>query len=368
MLVSRFLAATVLPLLMLSGCVGTDYRLPAVGENDVNQMRSELQKEAVAVQLQRRARLYDLAWPVIEKNTEFCQKQRPSIGLVFADAEMAATYVGGFEKRHMEAVGFSDEIQVLYAISGGPAEQAGVRVGWKLKKVAGEVVGEQAISKISKKIKEALEEQDRVLLTFETEEGERREVQLESAKVCDVAIKLSTSSQLNALATSSTIIFNAGLLSRLSDDGAQYVLSHELAHVTLKHPRKVTQNSILSGGVIAAPVLYSGGYIVDKTLKLFGQDPVKSYAARGLAIAVPYSAAFEAEADYLGLYMFARAGGDLGQAEEAFRLFAQESPSSTWLSYTHPMTPERIVRLRAALNEIEVSLNKGEELTPRKHD
>jgi hypothetical protein len=67
-----------------------------------------------------------------------------------------------------------------------------------------------------------------------------------------------------------------------------------------------------------------------------------------------YSQEFELEADYLGLYMLARAGFDIAAGPQLFRRMGTEKPGSQEKNYfsTHPSTPERAAAMTQAIVEI----------------
>ena len=64
-----------------------------------------------------------------------------------------------------------------------------------------------------------------------------------------------------------------------------------------------------------------------------------------------FSQDFEAEADYVGVYLMARGGYDIGLAPNFWRRMAVIHPASikTNHSSTHPSAPERFVALESAV-------------------
>ncbi|WP_306253197.1 M48 family metalloprotease [Parvularcula sp. IMCC14364] len=351
--------------LCLSACISAEHELPLPESETVEATRQEMQREAVAFQLKRRARLYDLSWPLLEANAALCPATRLSIGVVLADLDTYATIIGGLTADQLSAQGLSDDIHLLHVISQSPAAQAGIQRGDFIRAVNGAPVEQNRPGKLASMIRKAAADKEPVRLLVENAQGER-EVGVTAVEVCDVAVKLSTSSAINALAQDKTMIVNAGLMRSADDAMVQYIMAHELAHLALRHARKGTWNTIASGAVVYAPLLYAGGAVVDRTRKLFGQKPKRSLARQGLAAAVPFSQVFESEADYVGLYMLVRAGGDINRASDIFRLFAREAPASTWIRYTHPLTPERVAAVELALQEIKVKQAAGEALLPEK--
>ncbi|MGV6802518.1 MAG: M48 family metalloprotease [bacterium] len=352
---------------LLLSCVSTEYKLPDMATQDHSQLTTELQQEAIAFHLARRARLYDLSWPVLTQNTELCPQTRPSLGLVLVDLKTLTAMIDGLTIDQLKAAGFVEGIQILHVMKGSPAEQAGFRKGNILLAINGQTIASDAkVAMATKPIAKALKEDKKVDLQWQSG-GQVKEVALEPIDVCEAAVKLSTADPINAYASFNEIIVTAGMMRNASDAALQFVISHELAHVAAQHSRKLTRNYIVSGAIIYRPVLGMGGAVIDRALSAVKVNRPGSLAARGLAIAAPYQPDFEAEADYLGLYMYARAGGDLSQAEEIFHLFAAEQPSGIWLEYTHPVYPARISVLRATIEEMNAQAAQGQELMPRSH-
>jgi predicted Zn-dependent protease len=145
----------------------------------------------------------------------------------------------------------------------------------------------------------------------------------------------------------------------------QFVIAHELAHAMLRHPQKSIRNSLVSGGAILGTVAAMGGWAVDSVASVSGNKPPVSYQRRGAAMATyPYGRDFEREADYVGLYLMARAGIETDGTEELFTTFSRESPAGTWLSLSHPSTPERWLAARATQLEIKAKQSAGADLLP----
>ncbi len=357
----------LLLILPLCGCATPEYSAPVVNSVISDAQRTELQRDAVAFQLERRGRLYDLAWPLLIANTELCPKTKKSIGVVLADLDAYTDFVGGLRTDQLASLGVEDDMHILHVMAGSPADEAGLTRGVFVRAVNGKEFADSKPSKIAKAISKAVEDGAPVKLRIR-ENATDREVQIAAVEVCDVAVKLSKSSALNAMARDKTIVFNAGLMRAIDDDVVQHVLAHELAHVALRHPRKIGRNVVVSGGVFYVPVLYAGGSLADRALRLFNIKRKGSLALRGVSTGVPYGKDFEAEADYVGLYMLARAGGNLDVAGDIFYLFANESPSTTWLRYTHPMTPERVAAAELTVTEIRAKQKAGVQILPEQRN
>jgi len=161
-----------------------------------------------------------------------------------------------------------------------------------------------------------------VRLTAERPDG-TVEFELESRLGCAEPSRFWFGTTVNAFAThfgslTGTYVYG-GLLDLFeSDDELATILGHELAHLILKHTQmRTTQRN-------------------------------------------------EADADYLGVYLAARAGFDVSKAIDVEDRLARTNPFSTidWGFYSHPMSPARSLELRAAIDEIAGKRERGEPLEP----
>ena len=144
------------------------------------------------------------------------------------------------------------------------------------------------------------------------------------------------------------ILVTSGLLRFVnSDDELAVVLAHELAHLTEGHVVKGIGTNIFAGLIgIAA------GVAVDVVIP--GAGGVISRVTTA-GIRAPFSRDFEREADYVGLQYVHRAGYKLEAGIQFWDRFATELTKSLSRSFfnTHPTSPERLLRLKKAIQEIE---------------
>ena len=75
----------------------------------------------------------------------------------------------------------------------------------------------------------------------------------------------------------------------------------------------------------------------------------------------------DTDADYVGLYLAARAGYEIRTAVDFWRRMAVEPPGSIGESMlsSHPSSPERSAGLEQAVREIEAKRRAGQPLVPR---
>ena len=137
---------------------------------------------------------------------------------------------------------------------------------------------------------------------------------------------------LSASADGRHVFISAALVSYArSDDMLALVLGHEFAHDVLHHHRRLDQVGLAR-----------------KTLGDLGSTPASLRLA-------------EAEADYVGLYLSARAGYDISAAPAFWRLFPSVDGDLGW---SHPGAAERAVSLAATRDEILAKQKSGQPLVP----
>ena len=134
----------------------------------------------------------------------------------------------------------------------------------------------------------------------------------------------------------------------------RYMLAHELAHNGAGHVDARRRNTLF-GAIVGA--------VTDAVLGLPG-TMTRIEAESGMRA---YSQDFEREADYLAVYFLARAGADLSGIEGFWRRMAEGAGYQALQpdeEGSHPSYPERSVRLRAALLEVQGKMQRGEPLMP----
>jgi len=137
----------------------------------------------------------------------------------------------------------------------------------------------------------------------------------------------------------------------MTDKDLQLVFGHELAHNVMDHIGKKTQNAWL--GVLM-------DVLVSAATRVNTQGTFRNAAANA------HSPAFEAEADYVGVYLLERAGVDTNGAADFWRRMAAEHPGSINTNHaaSHPPSPERFLMIEKTTSEIAEKRVKGEPIKP----
>lgn len=165
---------------------------------------------------------------------------------------------------------------------------------------------------------------------------------------------------INASADGKTITVTRGMLRFLEDDSElAVIMGHEIAHNMMGH-LDAQQENAMAGMMLGAVLAGMAGQPANMHGGL--QDSAT------MAGALSYSQEFEAEADYVGLYIAARAGYNIRKAPDLWRRMSLEEPDGVYNSFTHPTNPERAVALRKAIDEIEYKKKNRLPLVPQMQD
>ena len=281
------------------------------------------------VQIKKQERLLRVGYPIISSATPLCDEHvKASIGVWFANK-----YV--FPKDYIEAASskfkLDEGLKVLYIIPNSPADTAGLQLGDVLISINGDEApkGKNAVEKLQKQLKDQLTV-DNVNTFSISRTGNIFSTSLTPIEVCDYPIVLDESDAVNAYADGSKIAITKGMLRFAENDQElALVISHELAHNAMGHIKAKMGN-------------YALGSIVDIIAAAYG---VNTQSTFGKMAAKAYSQEFEAEADYVGLYMMAMSGLEIDNAANFWRRMAAEHPGSIKSDYgsSHPSTPERFI-------------------------
>ena len=369
---ARQISHRLVALAWLAGCATPDAHLPRIGEDDIARERTEVQRQALDKALAREARVRRLAWPILTSNTELCRKTAPRIGWRIGDAATVTQLASGLRESDVRALGWGEAPRVLSVAPGSPADAAGIAAGDRIIAVAGDPLTEDDLRATVKSLTAALAEREpeESLEVTISRDGSSATFTVIPEPACDVRIVSSARGAVNASASFTTLTINAGLVRALADDNQlAFVIAHELAHVAGRHPRKVIRNMAATGTALWAPPALLAAGLVDwltayPAKRLGSKAPPLSTAVTRAAAGAVRSTSFEAEADYVGLYMHVRAGGEVDGLAGVFQVFADRSPRSSWLRVTHPTVPERKLRLARTAEEIAAKQAAGLPLIP----
>ncbi len=177
--------------------------------------------------------------------------------------------------------------------------------------------------------------------------------------ICPISAVAVPTSDLNAYTDGREVWVTTGMLRFADDDELRVILGHEFGHAVEKHVDKQMKN-VATGAVL--------GLLLDIFSRTQGAgDSTFTFTSTFANLASNrFSQEFEHEADYVGMYLMARAGFPVSGAAKIWRKVALENPESIEYATTHPTTAARFARIKQAAQEIEAKRAAGLPLEPNR--
>ncbi len=287
-------------------------------------------------------RVADVAFRLATANVALCSDRAPLSGLVLQDL---LAYRPALRPAAEAAFQLGDRPQVEAVAAGGPAARAGVEPGDMLMSINGApltpeatALGPEAPPASYAPLAAAYGRLAQALAQGPAHLGLRRggrslSVTLVGRPGCAYQTEVLPGPELNASADGQRVFISTAMVSFADTDARlALVLGHELAHDLLHHHQRLDHAGFARG-----------------VLGVFGSTPSSLVLT-------------EKEADYVGLYLAARAGYDISEAPDYWRSF----PASVevTLDWTHPSITERIAALTATRDEIDHKRAAGAPLLP----
>jgi hypothetical protein len=354
-LISAFFLSAVLAVL-LGACAAPTTR-PVEIDKAAEEAEARLQRElAFEGFLEDELRVKRVAQPILEKAADLCKdKVRYDSGAIFTSM---SAYGKDFEPVVTKYLGISGhELGLLHVVPGSPADKAGLKRGDRLISVNGFVIpnSKDAASELSKRASEWLKKPDPVTSVYARKSAngsvQTAQAVVTPVRACDFPAFLVMQESLNAFADGKSIAIFRGMLRFANDNELAIVIGHELAHNFMGHIEAAQRNNLLA---TLAELLAAGARVPTQGLL-------------GSAIALAHSPAFEAEADYVGLYVLARVGIAFEDAPKFWRRMAAANPagiSQRGHIASHPATSARFVALEKTVQEITAKRAAGQPLNP----
>jgi beta-barrel assembly-enhancing protease len=310
----------------------------------------EKQRElVVADDMTQSTRLWAVQYRLSVTGVGLCDRMFYSIGVFWVHLD---AYHPEYRAVAARVLKLGDAWTAMGVFEGSPAARAGLRAGDQLIAIGGWHVSADAARSggISRKINELAQGGRPVAMTVRRD-GAELELPVSPMLTCDYPASVLDSQITNAFADGRRIMVTTGMMrfARTEVELAT-VVGHEMAHNAMHHMDARTANAFL-------------GALADALLASQGGDTEGIFAQLGAQM---YSQEFEAEADYVGLYLMARAGYPIDQAPQFWRRMGVQFPADIESNHaaTHPPTPERFVALAATVAEIDRKIAAGQPLTP----
>lgn len=345
-----FFSISILFLLSLNGCAAPTTRQAGLNPELIKIEEQKQMQLAVKKDREYDDRLQRVAWPLLQAAAPLCEGNTvPRIGFQVSNVH---AYAKDYQNAARAVLGVDDRLRVIGVTSGGPAERAGIKLGDIVLGMNGEVlpIGKKAIKKYSGIASDAIAAGPDVSFDL-LRDGEKLSITVAGKEVCRFSPQFSPSDEINAFADGNSIYITRGMMRFAQDDQQlSLVVAHELAHNSQEHIKAKMKN-------------YWIGAIFDIAAAAYGAN---TQGAFGNMAAGAYSQEFEAEADYVGLYMMALADIELAGAADFWREMGVQHPGSITQNYasSHPSTAERYLAIENAVVEINTKREVGFELKP----
>lgn len=340
-------------LVLLSACATTSTRVATVPPERVRAEESRQREIVLREILAQQARLDSIAYPLLIAAADVCETKR---GAVWGFRANAAQDYDDDWRPAAEANGILSDLTVTHVIPGSPADRAGLLRGDRLVGLNGEPLSTRrgAVADLAARLADLAGSAE---FTYERV-GTRSTAKLEPENGCALGTMVTPQGGINAFADGRNIIFPWPMMRIADDTELTVVIGHEIAHNAMGHIEAKRSNA-LWGALLGA--------LGDVALATQGVNTGGYYSAEFAATgARAFSQDFEREADYVGMYILARAGVSLDEAPMLWRHFAQIDPTAIAYASTHPTTAERFVLLEETAREIERKRAAGQPLLPEK--
>ncbi|MFA6019760.1 MAG: M48 family metalloprotease [Rhodospirillales bacterium] len=341
--------------LLAAACAAPTTQRPEVDSAAAKAERLEQTKLALKQGLDRAARLTVTMNRLNVAAADFCEgKTRYISG--FATHQIGSAKIDQLEAFEAIHPGHANHLIVVAVLPGMGAEKGGLKVGDHVVAVNGEALPpdtQAAARMVGEKIDRAEPSTLSILRA-----GKPMDISLPVSRACKVPAMYVPKRDLNAFTDGQTVRVYEGMLDFIkTEEELALVMGHELGHVVRGHIEAKQKNAAV-GQVIG---LILGAAISVGT----GVDVTSSIGSLGEGVGGGrYSVDFEAEADYVGLYIMARAGYPIDNAADFWRRMAVANPGAINMASSHPATADRFVALEAATKEIKSKMASGQPLTP----
>lgn len=312
-------AILIIGLFLLSSCASASSQISTIkvsaGEAA---MESAFQRQLVLEQhFVNQHRLQSIRFHLGRGGLPFCSgRTRWNYGFAVANEYIFAP---GERRLARRGFGFGKKLKILHVIADSPAHKAGLRSGDIIARVNGVEIPEGPGAKAAFDTAKVSLGGNRLELTIDS--SGLKVAAMNAVETCDFKITLTDSHRVRAFARGRGITVTKGMLWFATNSQLAFVLAHELVHVIRDHSRKV------------------------------GRLGVKQKD-------------LEREADYVGLYIMARAGFDIREAPKFWRRIAANFPSMLASARTHPATSQRFVAMKKTVLEINAKRAAGAPLIP----
>ncbi|MCM8774544.1 MAG: M48 family metallopeptidase [Candidatus Omnitrophica bacterium] len=331
-------------LLILNGCATITG--PSVSEEEIIKATEELKVKALAFQIKQLQRLHNIAnrlsFAITKEDTHTYKGPQPFLGMVCFNIDS--------QLKKLYKIENNKGVVVIIVKENSPAYKVGIMPGDVLISINDRKIPDTyTFNRLASNFKIGDLLKIKILrnnthLDFD--------LKLDEIPI-NVPLAVVDIQEVNAATDGKSIFVTYGLLNfAKSDDEIAAVIAHELAHLVRGHVSKMQGSQLI--GAIAAIVL---GIVVESSSPGSGEIVMKGAGQISEIFTAQYSRDLEREADYFGTKFVYQAGYDPEVYANFLERFAIEIPQSMISNYlsTHPTSPERILRVKKAIEELKSS-------------
>ncbi|WP_343565028.1 M48 family metalloprotease [Kiloniella sp. b19] len=348
--------------LLLVGCASPRTATVYVDPADLSREEHKQKLYAIEKNLKQWDRVNRLGIPLLVSSVDFCDDDERTAYYGFSVWNEKFGADDQYQPLILQEYGLSEVYQIRYMVEGSPADAAGLKAGDRILEVGGQEIwsGQSTKDKrvsLEQAFRTVYEAREDYEIRFERD-GHEDEVTLAFSEQCSYGlIYKKNDSEINAYADGENVHITAGINRYLQEDNKlSLVIAHEIAHNAMGHLDAKRANA--AAGQV-------GGFIFDIALAVVGVNTGGAFSDLGGAIgATTYSQEFESEADYVGMYIMARAKLPYHGVEELWRDFAVVNDKNITHGTSHPSSAERYLKIAAYASEIDEKILKGEPLEP----
>ncbi|MBV8123761.1 MAG: M48 family metalloprotease [Paucibacter sp.] len=322
---------------------------PAAEEPPVITAKMAAAQGALSQMVALQDRLYRVAAPLLINNADLCRNQARN--LLGFTAKNKYSYPGEFVEAAEEALGYGDRLEVSSVLSGSGAARAGLHKGDGLIAVEGKnlPIGVNAETQAAGILGPLVGTHQALNLTV-WRANATQIIKVPVTRACAFKVDIGNSDNVNSYADGTRVMITRGMVNFAgSDEGIAFVLAKEMAHNVLGHAN-TTRSSYTVGSIIDNLVT-----VRPDLSMLIGSAGVK---------AMPQE--LDAAADYLSLYMLARAGYDIGHVHAFWQRLNTQYPASVLNGYNaiHPAVAYRLSVIDKTVAEIKAKEAARKPLVP----
>lgn len=339
----------MLPLLILTACM-TPETTGLQGLAGENEREAVIQRQMVVKKWgNNELRAQTVAGPLLVKNASLCGSQT---GFWDGAVLLSVEDVNGEYRKAARAGGMATHPDVVGVVKGSPAARAGLHPNDRIVGLNGAAIKNHA------DLRRRLSQEGSTVTYKILRKEVVKNITVQRVKSCGYTVETDTEKEPNAYADGERIVVSGGMMGFVrSDSELAVVIGHELAHNLMKHINKKEINQ--TGGAAV-------GFLIDVLAASQGINTNGGFTRDIGGIAGgAHSVAFEQEADYIGLYLTARAGYDVSDAANFWRRMSVDlDESGISMGGDHPANAQRFVALEKTESEIAAKKRKGSKLWP----